>query len=371
MRTLKLLVVCALTVPVVSSGAVHVGAAPRTTDRAAPAVLTVHRTKVRWGPFRVPAAMSDTEPGMIQNAIVRDGGCRNLGFCTDLPVKRPCRDCFITKIVPNLVDSNTGETINFASEGMLHHAVNLIWTRPDVTCPPGPGGPINWLGAAEGGNDRFFATGNERTLFRAPAGYGLPVAASDEWGLIVDLMNMMPEPRNVSLEYTFTWVRSGVIPLTPVWLDIDNCGDSLFDVPMGYSDTHWDWRSTIRGEVIAIAGHVHDNGISVAAQNVTTGRNICTSKAGYAQGSMFAPVGPGSGADAAHPRRWWTMTGSDHPIVDLASYQGHIAGVTGCTRAGNLHVGDTIRLHAQYNKGDMGHGGSGVMGIMVAYVDRN
>ena len=58
---------------------------------------------------------------------------------------------------------------------------------------------------------------------------------------------------------------------------------------------------------------------------------------------------------------------SDHPIVDLASYEGHIAGVTGCTRSGRLNVGDTIRLHVQYNKGDMAHG-TGVMGIMVAYV---
>ena len=193
------------------------------------------------------------------------------------------------------------------------------------------------------------------------------MSANDDWGLIVDLMNMMPEPRDMAFEYTFTWVRGGVKPVTAVWLDVDNCGDSEVDVPMGYSDTEWDWQSTVSGRVIGIGGHVHDNGISVAAENVTRGRRICTSRAGYEDGSMFAPAGPGSGADRVHPRDWWPMTRSDHPEASLDGYNGHIAGATGCRPNSRLGVGDTIRLHAQYNVGEMAHG-DGVMGIMVAYV---
>ncbi len=358
MRIVRLLLVCALTVPVVSAGSARADAAPGEQT-----------TTVQWGPFTVPGG-TEEDPGMIENAIVREGGCQFLNFCVDLPVEKPCDDCFITKIVPNMVDADTGETINFADEGMLHHAVNLNWSSPDVTCPPGSGGAINFLGMAEGGNDRFFATGNERTLFEAPRGYGLPVDADDEWGLILDLMNMMPDPRDVALEYTFTWVPSGAKPLTAVWLDVNNCGSSTFDVPMGYSDTHWDWQSTISGRIKTLAGHLHDGGISLATENVTRNRRICTSRAGYERGSMHAPIGPGTSSGGLHPKKWWQMTKSDHPDANLADYDGHIAGATDCRPNSELRVGDTVRLHAQYNMGDMGHG-HGVMGITVAYVDES
>ena len=158
----------------------------------------------------------------------------------------------------------------------------------------------------------------------------------------------------------------GVRPLTPVWWDLNNCGNSQVNVPMDYSDTHWDWSSTVAGRVVAIAGHVHDNGISIAAENVTRGTKICTSRAGYQKGSMFAPAGRGSGVDRFHPADWGHMTRGDHPDATLASYEGHIGSV-GCTPHSRLEVGDTIRLHALYNLGNMTHG-TGQMGILVAYV---
>lgn len=383
------LLMCALIVPALLLGAGQAGAEPTSAGTAGTVAERDggdrngaiagrgeygHRaqtTVVRYGPFAVPAAMSADHPGMISNAIIREGGCRGLGFCLDMPVEKPCEDCYITEIVPNLVDATTGETINYDNGGMLHHVVNVNWSRPDATCAPGAGGGIiNLLGALEGGNDRFFATGNERTLFETPQGYGLPVRADDDWGLIIDLMNMTTSPRDMALEYTFTWVPDTVPvkPLTPVWLDIDNCRDSEVDLPHGYSDTEWDWTSTISGKVMALAGHVHDNGLSIAAENVTRGKEICTSLAGYPEDSMFGPAVPGSGSDPLHPTDWWHMTAGDHPDVDLESYQGHVAGATGCMPREWIREGDTIRLHTQYGVGDHGHGHGGQMGIMVAYV---
>jgi hypothetical protein len=381
MTTRARVVVCALLLPLLVLVGGEAGATTSDTEVPVdPQVASETRgrsdnprapqtTTVTYGPFTVPAAMGEGMPGMLANAIVRDGGCRGLGFCLDMPVEKPCEDCYITRIVPNLVDADTGETVNFANGGMLHHVVNLNWSASDVTCPAGPGRIINLLGAIEGGNDRFFAVGNERTLMELPQGYGLPVSAEDEWGLIVDLMNMTPAPRQMALEYTFTWVETGAKPVTPVWLDIDNCGDSEFEVPHGeYSDTHADWTSTIDGRVMALAGHLHDHGISVAAENATRGKPICTSLAGYEEGSAAAPIGPGAGTDRLHPADWWHMTESDHPDADLAGYEGHIAGATGCMPRTKVAVGDTIRLHAQYHMGHAGHGGHDVMGIMVAYV---
>ena len=328
-------------------------------------------TSITYGPFTVPAAQGPGQPGQLDNAIVRQGGCRTLDFCLDMPVTKPCEDCFITEIVPDLVDASTGETINFASGGMLHHVVAVNWSAPDATCPPSLGpGLINWLGLSEGGNERFFASGNERTVLALPEPYGLRVDRGDDWGLIAHLMNMTDAPRQVGLKFTFTWAPagSGLEPVTPVWLDIDNCGDSEVDLPQGYSDTEWDWRSTLAGQFVAMAGHLHDNGISIAAENASRDEGICTSLAGYEEGSPFAPVGPGAGTDPLHPADWWQMTSSDHPSATLASYLGHIAGMSGCLPSAGVDVGDTIRLHAQYNLGQNAHMQGGQMGIMVAYL---
>ncbi len=323
-------------------------------------------TTVRWGPFTVPAA--NGRPGQLDNAIVREGGCHSGLKCIDVPMKKPCVNCSITRIVPNLVDAKTGETVNFENGGMLHHVVNVNWSHSDTTCPVGGGsGLINLLGGLEGGNERFFASGNERTITRLPRGYGLPVRPDDEWGLILHLMNMTPQPRDVAVEYRFTWTKRHLKPVKPVWLDVDNCGDSEVDVPTGYSDVEWDWNSTLAGRFVAIGGHVHDNGISIAAENATTGRVICTSRARYAHGSEFAPAGPGAGTDRLHPKWWWPMRHSDHPDAVLEGYKGHIAGMTGCAgRLGRVGKRDTVRLHAQYNVRTP-EKGKGVMGIMVGY----
>src|SRR5919106_1815456 len=184
-------------------------------------------TTIRYGPFTVPGS-TVSEPGRLENVIVREGGCVTQALpCIDRPMPKPCEDCYVTRIAPNLIDADTGETLNFHNGGMLHHVVNVNWSRPDVTCPPGRGpGVINWLGLLEDGNDRFSAAGNERTITRLPRAFGIPIRPEDEWGLIFDVMNMAPQARDVAFEYTFTWTEKRLRPLTAVWLDIDNCGNS-------------------------------------------------------------------------------------------------------------------------------------------------
>jgi hypothetical protein len=55
------------------------------------------------------------------------------------------------------------------------------------------------------------------------------------------------------------------------------------------------------------------------------GQNIFTSVAGYASGSPFVPVGPGSGADASHPASYNTVNSDP---IGLDSYEGHISDMT-------------------------------------------
>jgi hypothetical protein len=340
-----------------------------TTEAAAPAA--VNTTTVRWGPFDVPGN------GATENLIAKPGGCSWLvGFftdCIDMQFEKPCENCYITKAVPNLVLSGTNTPVNFNNMGMLHHVVNVNWSRPDVTCRPNLfGDVINLLGLVEGGNERWFASGNERTTMEVPSGYGYPIDPGDEWGLIVDVMNMAPQDRQYDFVYTFEWVEAAE-PVTPVWLDIDQCSDSEVDIPAGYSDTHYDWRSTLNGEVVAIGGHLHDQGIAISAENATTGETICTSRAGYEPGGVGTPAGPGPGTDDMHPADWFDVTSSLHPDLPLSSWQGHISGHEVCqpfTRINNpwWRRGDLIRVHATYNHDAATEGD---MGIMVAFVDED
>lgn len=357
-------------------------AAPDTADGAAAvdgavavegaaAAQAAQTTTVRWGPFNVPAQ------GTTDNLIAKPGGCSWLvGFFTDcvsMNIEKPCENCYITKIIPNLVLAGTDTPVNFDTMGMLHHVVNVNWSRPDVTCRPGLfSGTIGLLGLVEGGNERFFASGNERTVMEVPPGYGYYVGQGDEWGLIVDVMNMMPQARNYEFEYTFEWV-SAAERVRPVWLDIDQCEDSEVDTSAGYSDIHYNWNSTLNGRIVAIGGHLHDQGIAITARNATTGEMICDSRAGYAAGGVGEPAGPGTGSGPMHPATWDTITSSPNPELNLASFNGHIAAHRTCqpfTRIRNpwWRSGDRIEMHATYNHDAATHGD---MGIMVAFVDED
>ena len=343
-------------------------AAPDAGD--AVAAPTVQTTTVRWGPFNVPAM------GTTENLIAKPGGCSWLvGFFTDcvsMNIQKPCENCYITKVIPNLVLAGTDTPVNFDTMGMLHHVVNMNFSRPDVTCRPSLfGDAINLLGLVEGGNERWFASGNERTVMELPDGYGYYVGAGDEWGLIVDVMNMMGMARSYEFKYTFEWVSSAE-RVRPVWLDIDQCSDSEVDTPAGYSDIHYTWNSTLNGRIVAIGGHVHDQGIGQTVRNATTGEMICDSRAGYAAGGVGEPAGPGPG-NALHPAYWDTITSSPNPQLNLASFNGHIASMRTCEPFTRIRdpwwrSGDRIEVHTQYNHDAATHGD---MGIMVAFVDED
>jgi hypothetical protein len=304
-------------------------------------------TTVYWGPYTV-AGFSDLT---------------NFYYA----VSKPCTNCYITGVTPNLqYDSGGGNwvTSNYANGAMLHHFVIFNDARQDVTCG---GTPIfNFLGLG----DRFFASGNERESLVLPAGFGYfipPAGTGTDWDINVHIHNLGPTQKTFRLAITFTWqpAADGLRDVKPVWLDEDNCSDSQYQVNAGYTDTHWDWTSTVEGRVLSIGGHVHDFGTSVAAQNVTRGQWICVSTAQYASGSAFAPAAVGSPPrpnDAGHPSAPVLLNPGD------SMYAGHIEGMTGCAPNAAIGVGDVIRLHTQYNATATI---PDVMGIMVGYLYDN
>lgn len=242
----------------------------------------------------------------------------------------PCRDCFITGVQPDLVYAD-GAQANYHTGAMLHHLVVSDPSRTDTTCGRRGVGSIS--------GQRIFAAGNERTGAHLPPGYGYHLG-DQPLGALAELMNMSPRPQQVYLSLQVSWVDASDADLkevTPVWLDIDNCGDSQYTVPSGRSHATRSWRAGLAGDIVAVGGHVHDHGTSITLSNTTRGERICQSVAGY-------------GTD---PR-----------------YQGHIESMSTCTGdpVATVDRGDELTIDSYYNSP---HRDDSVMGIMLAYIHQS
>jgi hypothetical protein len=278
---------------------------------AQPAQAATYEKVVRYGPFTIPAG-TDTDPGMIHNKLM-------------FGVARPCIDCHITAFKPDLVYAD-GSRATMDSGPMLHHMVLTSQWRRDATCG------TSWLGLA---GERFFASGNERTAIKFPTGYGYRVRSYDSWNLLVDLMNHSTTSKTVYVQVTYTIRPSweSVQRLRPVWLDIDQCGDSEYSIPAGYSDTHRDWTVNVPGKVMAMIGHLHGHGVAIEATNESQGgASICKSVA--------------------------TLDPMDvHSVLSMSTCTGDPLAV--------VKQGETVRLHSMYQSS---HAADDVMGIMLGYI---
>ncbi|MGN6256529.1 MAG: hypothetical protein ACTHN3_02110 [Solirubrobacterales bacterium] len=222
---------------------------------------------------------------------------------------------------------------------MLHHAVFAAQSsgKSDVTC--GNSGP-GLLG------ERFFASGNERTavdLSSLP--YGYKVNSTETWNMIVDLANWETTSKTVYIRMTYKYATgtdsTSRSPLRPVWLDQAGCSmTSLITVPEGLSDTHYEWKATFGGKLIAAAGHIHDYGVREELTNKSAGEALlCKSEAGYGGTGYVTPDG------MEHISSMGVCTGN--PIATVSK-------------------GQTLRLHTIYDN-TSGMPIEDAMGIMIAY----
>jgi hypothetical protein len=267
---------------------------------------------VRYGPFNAPAA---TDP--VAGSSVTQ---------LKLAVRRPCTDCFITSFRPDLVYED-GTRATMANGAMLHHMVMTSQFRSDATCSNA------WLGLA---GERFFASGNERTAVDFPVDYGYRVRWYDSWNLLVDLMNHTTSAKTLYVQVTYTYRPSweAAKRLKPVWLDIDQCGDSEYSIPAGFSDTHWNWNVNVPGNIVTAIGHVHGHGVAVEATNESQGgTSICRSDA------TLDPM-------------------DDHVVMSMSTCSGD--------PLATVRQGQTVRLHSMY---DSPAPANDVMGIMLLYIN--
>jgi hypothetical protein len=233
-------------------------------------------SEIRYGPFGIPAARGNTgdhhDMGMTGNQF-------------RFFIQKPCSNCYITDIQADLVDAS-GRQLGFNTGQMLHHMVLASWTgRQDATCWLGFPFP---LGIMFG--QRFFASGDERTDIRFPAGTGYRVDAMDTWNLIYDLANMNTTATSVYIKMHYEWVpmsTPGMTNVEPIWMDLAQCGFSEIARPAGTSQASWGWWVNRPGRIIGIGGHIHDGGTNIVIRNESTGQVICDSRAGYGESPLY------------------------------------------------------------------------------------
>jgi Stress up-regulated Nod 19 len=280
---------------------------------------------VRYGPFALPAAAPDaghhgTEvPGL------------------NLNVEKPCTDCYITGMQADLVKAN-GARAGYSNGVMLHHMLlfNRDTGRTDATCGSSM---LGLLG------QRFFASGDERTPTIMPRGFGYRIGATSSWTHMWELMTMSSVPETVYVQVTFDWVPGstpGMTNVEPVWLDVDQCGDSEVDVPAGRSSVPYTWTVNRPGNLVGIGGHLHDYGVNLPIRNDTTGQLICDSVAAY---------------------------GEDPLYIDSHGME-HISSMSSCgnedgTPLATLANDQRVTITANY---DAPEPAAGVMGISVGYI---
>jgi hypothetical protein len=321
----------AATFAALALGVAGLAATAPTAVAAAPAgPAKAEVTTVKVGPFLLPPAPMGTVPN--QNRVLPQ-------------ISKPCSNCYITSVVPHLVYAD-GSNADMDTGVMLHHLVIVEPGKTDVTCARTEG-----IGAA---GRRIFASGNERTPITLPKGFGFKVD-DERWAGIIELMNHSDAAKTVYFTADVTHVPAstpGMKPVTPVWLDVNNCSDSQYSVPAGKSATPWNWMSTITGRIVAAGGHVHAGGQGLTLDNATTKQRICSSRASYGMDM----TGMDGMTDSAH------MDGSN-----MKAMAGMVTKMSTCSwdRLGVLHKGDDLRLTSFY---DAPHSLHGVMGIMLIAV---
>jgi hypothetical protein len=278
MRTPRCLIVATvlLTTLVVPAGASSAGGetGPQHDHQISPTTdcrETSTGYRCLYGPFPVEYGMNTYRGGQgFPAVIVR--GMPDAGF--------------ITRARASIVDS---EGLKVAGHAIhLHHAVWLNLAREDITCPGFPA-------------DRFFATGKERTPMNLPDGYGYywdnqAGSYPGYWAMNVHLDGMHKGySTDVWLKLNMDFepgAPEAMTDISPLWLDVDNCSDSEYDVTKGQNeDGRWRdtrvWRYTMpaSGRFVQLAGHLHDGGVALKLWNITTGERVFTSRAIYGRES--------------------------------------------------------------------------------------
>lgn len=181
---------------------------------------------------------------------------------TNLP--RPAGAFGLKAMDFDLVDAN-GNSLPH-SVAHLHHIVMTNPARQSQFCS-------NWP-------ERFAGSGSERTPIRMPDPYAYMVGANDQWNAIWHVMNESTTPQHVYIQYKVGYQPGATAQntrgVTPFFLDVTGCGNSVYDVPGngGAGSVHTNtrtWTAPWTGLAVGMGGHLHGGGIDITLRNNSNG----------------------------------------------------------------------------------------------------
>lgn len=170
-------------------------------------------------------------------------------------------------------------------DGWLHgYRVDLV----DAANQPLPRADIHHVGLVNFNRrellypqlERMLAAGAETEGIDLPATMGLPISRDDSLHFFAGLHSA--NGKSVSAAYvqvTLKWTpRRGHAPLVvmPFYADVNNHvgGTSAFDLPPGRTTRSSEFTMPLSGGLIAIGGHMHPYGKSIALQDAETGKTL-------------------------------------------------------------------------------------------------
>jgi hypothetical protein len=163
---------------------------------------------------------------------------------------------------PRLVDGKE----NALPGRMLHHVAYWNTSRSDFLCPAH--------------QEHIFGAGGEMNDWQAVPGFGYRVRARDR----IRVSSMFHNPTNssysnayleVKIDYGLT-SKDQLKNVYPAWFDVQQCGDSDYDLRPGRNVTSGTSKLGYAGVLLGVGGHMHDYGRELLFQNVTRGENIAT-----------------------------------------------------------------------------------------------
>jgi hypothetical protein len=189
----------------------------------------VKRSKVRYGPYRLPS----TAESSLMSVISGEAGTMS-SIATMM--QKPCSGkCNLVTAQAGLEYAN-GSVADNSNGAWLHHVVLITGGtgHSDGTCP---GMGVGMIG------ERTFSSGNERT----PTAFGdviknnvhsaFPITPSDVLSAQLELMNLNTVVKNVYLTIDFEYIPgelpAGFKRARAMWLDVTNCGISSVIPPRG------------------------------------------------------------------------------------------------------------------------------------------
>jgi hypothetical protein len=219
----------------------------------------------------------------------------------------------------------------------------------------------------------FMATGEEKTIYSMPKGYGYPIGASDHWFLNYMIHNLWANTAKVYITYDIDFVPDssplarGITPVHPIWMDVENHHiypvfdvhrhsgrNGIFTFPDMATNPYSgpplnEFTVDHPGTLVATAGHVHPGGLYTSLDLVRPGASTARK---VVRGSV-----PNSVLLFRSKAHYWDPRG---PISwDMAM------GGTATDWRPHLNAGDVLRVSATYETKRASWYES--MGIMVAW----